>query len=299
MLKVDAHLHVFTKASREFPREISDRMPAERDESVEKLMTSMDSHGIDQAVLVQIGGTNIPEHAYLLDCLKRYPGKFRGIGLIPPDCDAPEDHMDKLADGTGIIGFRLNHIGGPSDPFAPIDIRKFENYRVWKHAAKKDYVLWVYLRARDAHLLGYMADAFPQVRTVINHLGVCPGEGRFSWDELGRPQCEIPAYPPAYHTTHRLGRYENISMLLSGHYAFSREDYPYRDFASWHQSLMRTYGSHRLMWATDFPWILENPGYGPLTKIINELTPDISADQLDDIMGSSARRILRFPDLPK
>ncbi|SVB13340.1 uncharacterized protein METZ01_LOCUS166194, partial [marine metagenome] len=48
---------VFTKASREFPREVSERMPAERDESVEKLMKNMAEYDIDQAVLVQIGGT--------------------------------------------------------------------------------------------------------------------------------------------------------------------------------------------------------------------------------------------------
>ncbi len=297
MPRVDAHLHVFTKASAEFPREVSDRMPADREESVEKLMLSMDEYKIDQAVLCQIGGTGLAEHAYLLDCLKRYPDRFRGIGLIPPACESVEDHMDRLADGTGIVGFRLNHIGGPRDPFSPIDIKTFEAFPIWKHAAERDYVLWVYLRARDAHLLAYMAEAFPQVRTVINHLGVCPGEGRFSWDELGRPRCEIPDYPPAYHTTHRLSKYENLSMHLSGHYAFSKEEYPYRDFASWHQGLLRTYGSRRLLWATDFPWILEKPGYGPLTRILDELSPDITRDQYDDIMGNSAHRILRFPEL--
>jgi len=297
MARIDAHLHVFTKASREFPREVSDRMPAERDESVEKLMEHMAAYDIDQAVLVQIGGTTYETHAYLLDCLKRYPDKFRGIGLIPADIDTPEDHMDRLVDGTGVIGFRLNSIGGPKDPFAPIDIRTFDAYPIWKHAAEKDYVLWVYLKARDAHLLAYMADAFPQVRTVVNHLGVCPGEGKFWWDELGRPQCEIPGYPPAYHTTHRLSKYENLSIHLSGHYAFSRNEYPYNEFAHWHQSLLGTFGSQRLMWATDFPWILEKPGYGPLTKIIRELNPDITDDQYTDVMGNSAARILRFPEL--
>jgi hypothetical protein len=34
-VRVDAHLHVFARASAEFPREVKDGMPAEREASVE------------------------------------------------------------------------------------------------------------------------------------------------------------------------------------------------------------------------------------------------------------------------
>ncbi len=56
MPRIDAHVHVFAKASAEFPRETSDWLPAEREEPVEKLLKEMETHRIDQAVLVQIGG---------------------------------------------------------------------------------------------------------------------------------------------------------------------------------------------------------------------------------------------------
>lgn len=298
MVRIDSHLHVFAKASAEFPRETSDLLPADREEPVEKLMAQMDAYGIDQAMLVQMAGATAPQHAYLRHCLKTYPKKFLGIGLIPSHLFAsPENHMDRLTDGTGIIGFRLNTVGGPLDPFAPIDIRTFDVYPIWKHAAERDHVLWLYVRSRDAHLLAYLTDAFPQVRVVINHLGVCPGEGKFRWDEKGRPQIETPGYNPAFHTTHRLSRYENVAIHLSGQYAFSKEAYPYRDLAGWHQGLLSRFGSRRLMWATDFPWILEDPGYGPLTKIIEESIPGIPPHELDDIMGGTAQRFLRFPTL--
>ena len=57
MPRIDAHLHVFTKASAEFPRETSDVWPAEREEPAEKLLGEMEKHKIDQAVLVQMAGT--------------------------------------------------------------------------------------------------------------------------------------------------------------------------------------------------------------------------------------------------
>ena len=42
MPRIDAHLHVFTKASPEFPRETSDVWPAGREEPVEKLLGEME-----------------------------------------------------------------------------------------------------------------------------------------------------------------------------------------------------------------------------------------------------------------
>ena len=295
MARIDAHLHVFAKQSKEFPREESALAPADREETAEKFLAHMEQHAIDQAMLVQIGGAEITEHAYLRHCIDAYPERFLGIGLVPGDCAEPEAHMDALAGEGGIVGFRLGSLGGPRDPFAPIDVREFASYRIWQHAAERDYVLWLYVQAADAHLIAHLVDAFPQVRVVLNHLGMCPGQGKFTVDEWGRPKIDTPAYSPAFHTTWRLTRYENVAVLLSGQYAFSKEAFPYRDLAGWHERLLRDFGSRRLMWATDAPWIYEEPGYGKYTRVIDELLPSISERERADIIGGTAGWFLRFP----
>ena len=297
MPRIDAHLHVFTKASSEFPRETSDVWPAEREEPAEKLLGEMKKHKVDQAVLVQMAGTSLKQHRYLLRCLKDYPKRFLGIGLIPQDHPNPAEHMAELTDDTGIIGFRLSTFGGPRDIFAKMEVREFETYPIWEYAAEHDCVLWLYPQAIEAHLLPYLIQAFPQVRVVLNHLGMTPGKGKFSWDELGRPQIQVSSYNLAMHTTYRLARFENVNVHLSGQYAFSKEAFPYQDLAGWHRSLLNDFGPKRLMWATDFPWILEDPGYGELTTVIEKLMPSLTESELADIMGGNAKRILRFPDL--
>ena len=296
MPKIDAHVHVFTKVSPEFPREVSPNWPAEREESAEKLLGEMDKYQIDQAVLVQIGGTSVEHHSYLLHCLKSYPDRFLGIGLVPLDHPQPAEHMAELADGTGIIGFRLFDLGGPRDIFKTTDVRAFKTYPIWEYAAEKDYVLWLYPRSIDAHLLPYLVQTFPQVRVVLNHLGMTPGKGKFTLDELGRPQIQVSGYNLNMHTTYRMARFENVTVHLSGQYAFSREAYPYKNLAGWHGNLLNDFGVKRLMWATDFPWILEEPGYGELTTIIEKLLPNLSESELADIMGGNAKRFLRFPN---
>lgn len=295
MVKIDAHVHVFEKVSPEFPRVPTEVCPADRAEPVEKLLEQMEKYGIDRAVLVQIGGQELEHHAYLAHCLKAYEGRFLGIGLIPEGCDSPEVHMDRLAGGGRIIGFRLSALGGPEDPLAEVDVRAFGTYRIWKHAAERDYVLWLYPRAVDAHAVAWLVDAFPQVRVVFNHLMVCPGEGRFTWDAFGRPQIETPMPPITRHSMQELYQYENVCVHLSGQYAFSKEPYPYRDLEGWHRNLYRRFGAGRLMWATDFPWILEEPGYGRLTEVIDPLLPDLTDGERAEIMGGAAERFLRFP----
>ena len=223
-MRIDSHLHVFARPSAEFPREITASMPAEREAPVEDLLAHMADHAIDKAVLVQTGGTSLAHHAYLQHCLRTYPDRFLGIGLIPPDASAPADHMDRLAEDGSIIGFRLRSLGDFSRP-------------IWEHAARKNYVLWLYLRATSAPLVPQFLTDFPQVRVVINHLMVCPREDRFTWDAKGRPQIDTEMPPP----TGFLGPAPdspNVCVHLSGQYAMSKAAYPYPDLAAWHRSLL-------------------------------------------------------------
>ena len=297
--RIDAHVHVFTKASSEFPREVSDQLPAEREEPVEKLLDTMAANGVSQAVLVQIGGEQLEHHAYLQHCLKCHPGRFLGIGLIPREELRPQDHMDRLAvDGEGVIGFRLSALGGPADPLATMDVREFSTYPIWRHAAEKDYVLWLYPRAGDSHVVAFLIDAFPQVRVVFNHLMVFPGEDSVSIDEKGRPRIETSVPPLTRYSSMRLHQYENLCIHLSGQYAFSKGDYPYRDTAGWHDSLLRYFGAQRLMWASDYPWICQEPGYGRLVHLLDELMPELDEKERAAVMGGTAARFLRFPQLP-
>ena len=291
MGKVDAHVHVFAKESAEFPREVTDALPADREETAEDLLGEMEASGIEKACLVQIGGTAYEHHAYLLRCLKVYPERFRGIGLVP-DYENPQDHMDRLADGTGIVGFRLFDVGGPTDPLGDMDCRKFKTYPVWEHAAERGYTIWLYPKASEAHCVPFLVDAFPELQVVFNHMMFCPGEGAFKKDEHGRPYIDTPIPPLTRYNTIGLYQYENVCVKLSGQYAFSREEYPYFDLKGWHGNLLGAFGAGRCMWATDFPWIRKEPGYNKLAKVLEGLMPDLSGADREAVMGGAAEKRL-------
>lgn len=288
---IDAHVHVFAPVSAEFPREISDNTPAEAEATAEQLLEHMETAGVERANLVQIGGTGLQQHRYLQHSLRVYPDRFRGIGLID-DVRTPQAHMDRLAEGGGIIGFRLFHIGGPRDPLAPMDVRTFDTWPVWEHAARKGYVIWLYPPAAENHCVPFLLEALPELTVVFNHLAFCPGEGSLSHDDKGRPRIDLPIPPVTRYNTLGLYQYPNVCVLLSGHYAFSKQAYPYDDLRPWHQTLLRKFGAQRLMWATDSPWILQDPGYDRLVQVIDKQLPDLSPEDRDDIMGGNAERRL-------
>jgi len=48
------------------------------------------------------------------------------------------------------------------------------------------------------------------------------------------------------------------------------------------------------MWASDFPWITTNPGYGASVQVLDHLLPDLNEQERRQIMGETARRFLRL-----
>jgi len=84
-------------------------------------------------------------------------------------------------------------------------------------------------------------------------------------------------------------------VLLSGQYAFSREPHPYRDIAGWHGGLVGSFGCSRLMWASDYPWIADDPGYEATAGVLSDLLPNVGDADRARLMGESAAQILRFP----
>lgn len=294
MVRIDAHLHVFAPVSPQFPREIDDVLAPDRDEGVEKFLSVMTEHGIDQAVLTQIGGTTIEQHAYLLDCLRRHPTRFQGVAVLPLNLPDPVAQMAALAD-AGVMGFRLLELGG--EEWANKPLRQHPLYPVWAYATERDLVIWFYPRLIDLPLIPQFLREFPNVRILVNHLGVTRGASSFYYDQTGRPRIKTSFPPPIHDHLPDLVAHKNLVVKLSGQYAFTQEEYPYRDLAAWHKTLYQNFGADRLVWASDFPWIAQLPGYGATLKLVDELLPWLDPQEREAILGGTAQRFLRFPAL--
>ena len=81
-----------------------------------------------------------------------------------------------------------------------------------------------------------------------------------------------------------LGQYRKVS----GEYAVSRMPWPYADTRPLVEQIYRTYGPRRMMWCTDSPWILPEPGYQKLVDLLDFHLPALSPEERDQIMGGTA-----------
>ena len=161
--------------------------------------------------------------------------------------------------------------------------------------ADNGLVLWTYLTPDQLPNLLQLPERFPELPIVLNHLGFFPHDMQV--DEHGRPRFADPLPAERVDAVVSLARYENVHVMLSGQYALSAEDPPYRDLDPVIQRLADAYGADRMLWASDHPWIDEVPGYATMLSLPEHALPDASAAELAAIRGGTALRL--FPRLSR
>ena len=61
------------------------------------------------------------------------------------------------------------------------------------------------------------------------------------------------------------------------------------------RALADAFGPRRLLWASDYPWTRDVPGYATLLTLAEQALPDATPDDLAAIHGGSALEL--FPHL--
>jgi L-fuconolactonase len=284
MAVVDGHLHVFLRRSEQYPRDVHELYPPERQAPIEWLLAVMEAAGVDKAVLVPLS----PHDHYLGECLRRFPGRFAGIGVHDPAALDPASDLHRRVEQTGIQGLRVHHLGDPNAA-SPEALETFPLLAALADAGLK---LWFYAPAEQLELLAGVLEALPNLQVVLNHLGFCPRG--YQVDQHGRPRIPSELPPPTLPTVVGLARFPNVYVMLSGQYAFSREPYPYRDLEPVVSAVYRAYGADRLLWASDFPWIVKEPGYAEQLALVDQFLPGIAPSERAAILGATMLKLLHF-----
>jgi predicted TIM-barrel fold metal-dependent hydrolase len=58
------------------------------------------------------------------------------------------------------------------------------------------------------------------------------------------------------------------------------------------EALYEAYGAQRLFWASDYPWIAQDPGYAAMVKLPNDLLPELGPEEQNAIMGGTIACLL-------
>jgi L-fuconolactonase len=282
---VDAHAHIF-RAAGVIERATDALAPPEREAAIEDLLAVMGSAGVERAVLVPLG----TEDAYVAQALAEHPDRFAAVAVADRAVQGREDGVAPaaaLARRRARFPFhalRTQWLGDPGRPLADSPMLP-----VLDRLAADGLLLWTYLPPDQRPLLEQLPATVPELRIVLNHLGFFPHDMRV--DRYGRPAFEDPFPAEHVESVLRIAAHPNAYLMFSGQYALSREGPPYRDLKVVVRSLADAFGAERMLWASDYPWTRDVPGYATLLDLAAASLPDASAAELEAIHGGTVLRL--------
>ena len=286
---IDSHLHLFRPVSDKYPRTVYPNLAdADLDVPAEMLLSEMNKAGVDKAIVVPLG----PQDHYLAEIIKRYPGRFAGIGVYDEDALDQARNLDDRMNNGSIQGIRIGKVD--SSPQTPDDPTEYSMFPLLQAMAERNLRVWFYAESTQVELLDNVLNVLPELVVVFNHCGFMVSLDNLALDKHKRPHFTTEMPPNTLALLDRLSKQPNTYVHFSGQYAFSHEAYPYLDMFPVAQHLYDTFGPDRMLWASDFPWILEHPGYREQLALVDLLLPNLSDIERQKITGETADSLFEF-----
>jgi predicted TIM-barrel fold metal-dependent hydrolase len=142
------------------------------------------------------------------------------------------------------------------------------SYPLWKKAEELGAVFHIFLAPHQVGQVAQMAERFPGVNVVIDHLAMI---------DITAP--DSAGFGPLLN----LARLPNVYVRTSLHNP-SKQQTPYRDVWPFLQRIYDRFGPKRLVWANFFEF-----------TIMKDLIPFFTADDKDWILGRTAHRLYKLP----
>ena len=285
---IDAHLHLFRAVSDDYPRGVYDVLaPAEREELAARLLEHMAGAGVDRAIVVPLSSH---DH-YLGEVLQEFPGKFAGVGVFDPEVADPAADIRRRVADVPLQGLRVFRLGDPVD-----EVEALPTFPMLAAMQDLGVKLWFYADPEQLAMLDRILALLPNLVVVMNHLGFCPDlHAELRIDEHTRPRFDnFPLPPPTIPAVEQIARHPRVYVHLSGQYAFSTQDYPHADVQPVVDAIYRIFGADRMLWASDYPWIVEEPGYAQQLALVDHYLPGLTDSERAAIQGGTAASLFSF-----
>ena len=277
---IDTHVHIWEIDPPRYP--IGPTAPGwtslpDEPGTAEQLLADMAANGVDRAVLVQTSWSTW-DNGYIADSVARFPDRFIGHGLIDPQNPDNAVQARYWVKARGLAGFRFHPMYYPNEQI----LLTAQNEPLWAEIAALDVVIQFHTFAAQAEQIGVIADRYPHLRLIIDHMGY--------------PQVNEP--PAAFQPILDLARFDNIYFKLSDVHGRSQQGFPYVDVHPFIEELLHAFGVDRTLWGTGYPghhrvkhkW----PPLAEELRLIREGLPFLSARAQAKILGENAVMLWRL-----
>ena len=283
---IDAHLHVWAstiESAKGFPYVQPPPDSLKDKGSTAELIKQMNTNGVDGALIVQPINHQF-DHSYVLAALKSHPDRFKGMLLHDPslDADAAVARLEELA-LQGFVGVRFNPYLWPKDGESWSPMSQGAGLAVYKRCAELKMPVGVMcFQGLQLHYddILQLIDQSPDTMLILDHFGFCSVDNEEAFERLLA-----------------LSKFPNVYVKISALFRLG-DTSPYNKVKEKRfLNLLNAFGSSRLLYGSDFPFVLEQAeGYG-MVKLISSWVED--PDDRASILGGTSERLFGAWGLPK
>lgn len=272
---IDTHVHVWALDEQHQPFPGAKLRPPKAAAPVEWLLEDMAAFGIDHCVLVQSSAFGW-DNTYMVECLERYPGAFKAIGLVDPLSPSNADDLRQWM-GRGLSGVRLHPLYYPDEPCW---IDSAANDSLWASAAETNAILQFHMWPKHAPALDRMVARHPNVRVIVDH--------------LGKPDVtEAPPYPSFAPVLH-LARHPLVWVKIGDYQIASKQPYPWPDTFPFVAALKDAFGADRMIWGTGYPNGARLVPLDQALRYVQRDLPGLTAEDREKILGTTSSALFQF-----
>ena len=282
---IDSHLHVWAnaaEASLQFPWTQPPPESLQNEGSVDQLLQQMDAHNVEGALIVQPINHQF-DHSYVMQALKQHPTRFKGMYLHNPNDSDPVERLEALC-LQGFVGVRFN----------PYLWNKQAGEQSWSKMSQGTG-LDVYRRCGELSMpVGIMCfqglslhyddilqllEQSPKTICILDHFG---------FTKLDSDDESSSASSSSFQQLLSLAKYPQVHVKISALFRL-QDEYPYdRVKNERFLPLLQAFGSERLLFGSDFPYVLEQPqGYSVHTLVASWM--DNEQDRINVMSGTAER----------
>lgn len=268
-IMIDSHVHVFKRDAR-FPYAEGAHPPAE-DAPVENLIELMRTSNVAHTVIIQVIHHRW-DNSYLASVLKRYPNLFHGVCRVNPEDPAAPDHLSQLTE-RGFHGVRIS----PAETAEGDWIRGPLMPPLWRRCNELKVPMTVLAAITRMPDLEPLIEANPDLTVVIGHMAGCPLER----NDLLKVLLDLARYPKVF-------------VKISDIWRLSKQPYPYVDAHEQIRRLCDSFGSRRLMWASNWPVSLQQLPYTRIVELYRDHFVFLSREDREEIYSKTVQRVWPF-----
>lgn len=269
---VDAHVHLWTDDFSKYPLAPGFRPSdlAVRSFMPRDILAKARRNSVGRVVLVQMSYYGF-DNSLMLDAIKHYPSRFRGIAVIDVDQKRPAEMMRRLA-RSGVRGFRVLALDSAARPLDRTGLKT-----MLACGGSENLAICFLTSPEFLPGIGSLCAQFPETPIVIDHMARIGMNGATRSSDI-EALC-------------RLAKHPRTMVKISAFYALGRKSPPHDDLAPLIRSLVTAFGPSRLMWGSDSPFQLMHETYHDSIDLVRKRLPFLSAADKDEILQGSAERL--------